>query len=448
MWIKSARFQTDQHVFHSHLRSWSKNVVLVTLLLVSLRWDVTPVNDRETGLDQIIAADRFALADWIVRSLAEKVSAELSATQRTMSDSEQMAFVRAYMQQLDQLQRIENKVQQMFTDPAVKDPYPASLTLRQTRDQLRIDLSARQNIAESILQEQVETELRPEGFALGGQVIPPVRFRFTELPDILIVSRRDKIERIDQRELRTGLTIDMQVQIEETVDKRLNVSSLVEPIGGMATYPTMLPETTSINWLVGVIAHEWTHNYLLLSPVGLNYATDNVARTINETTANIVEREIRERVLKRFYPDLLTARVLMPPDHLAITSLVPTQLLAAADSDIWAQTKFNFNKEMRETRLHTDDLLTQGKIDDAEAYMEQRRVLFVENGYGIRKLNQAYFAFHGAYNDVPGGSPTAGRDPIGPAVQDLRKRSATLGDFLRAIAQVRTLEDVQVSRKS
>jgi hypothetical protein len=66
----------------------------------------------------------------------------------------------------------------------------------------------------------------------------------------------------------------------------------------------------------------------------------------------------------------------------------------------------------------------------------------VKNGYLIRKLNQAYFAFHGAYNATPGGAPSAGRDPIGPSVQALRKRSATLGAFIRSIATVRSVEDM------
>jgi len=45
----------------------------------------------------------------------------------------------------------------------------------------------------------------------------------------------------------------------------------------------------------------------------------------------------------------------------------------------------------------------------------------VRNGYYIRKLNQAYFAFYGAYADVPGGP--AGEDPVGPAVRALRSQS-------------------------
>ena len=71
---------------------------------------------------------------------------------------------------------------------------------------------------------------------------------------------------------------------------------------------------------------------------------------------------------------------------------------------------------MHKTRVHVDELLAEGKIDEAEAYMEQRRQIFVQNGYYIRRLNQAYFAFYGAYADVPGGA--AGEDPVGPFLGD------------------------------
>ena len=50
--------------------------------------------------------------------------------------------------------------------------------------------------------------------------------------------------------------------------------------------------------------------------------------------------------------------------------------------------------------------------------------MFVAHGYGIRKLNQAYFAFYGGYQS---GSPgEGGSDPIGPAVQAIRDQSATI----------------------
>jgi len=72
--------------------------------------------------------------------------------------------------------------------------------------------------------------------------------------------------------------------------------------------------------------------------------------------------------------------------------------------------------------------------------MEARRQEFVAQGYGIRKLNQAYFAFHGAYADEPG---AAGEDPVGPAVRDLRARSPDLHTFVVRVARVTTLAQLQ-----
>ena len=80
---------------------------------------------------------------------------------------------------------------------------------------------------------------------------------------------------------------------------------------------------------------------------------------------------------------------------------------------------------MHTTRVTVDALLAAGKINEAESYMEQRRQLFVQNGYTIRKLNQAYFAFYGAYADVPGGA--AGEDPVGPAVRALARSQQIAG---------------------
>ena len=106
---------------------------------------------------------------------------------------------------------------------------------------------------------------------------------------------------------------------------------------------------------------------------------------------------------------------------------------------------FDFRAEMHETRVHADELLAEGKIDEAEAYMEARRQIFWQNGYLIRKLNQAYFAFYGAYADVPGGA--AGEDPVGPAVRALRAQSKSLADFVNTIAWMTSFEQLQQAVK-
>jgi hypothetical protein len=99
---------------------------------------------------------------------------------------------------------------------------------------------------------------------------------------------------------------------------------------------------------------------------------------------------------------------------------------------------FDFRAEMHETRLATDALLAEGKIDEAETYMEARRIFFLQNGYLLRKLNQAYFSFYGAYADSPGGA--AGEDPVGPAVRALRAQSASLAEFVNRISWMTTFE--------
>jgi hypothetical protein len=107
---------------------------------------------------------------------------------------------------------------------------------------------------------------------------------------------------------------------------------------------------------------------------------------------------------------------------------------------------FDFRAEMHTTRVTADALLAQGKIDEAEAYMEQRRQVFWNNGYLIRKLNQAYFAFHGAYADVPGGA--AGEDPVGPAVRALRAESPSLAAFVNRISWMTSFQQLQEAIKS
>ncbi|HLE74221.1 MAG TPA: hypothetical protein VI688_08250, partial [Anaerolineales bacterium] len=102
---------------------------------------------------------------------------------------------------------------------------------------------------------------------------------------------------------------------------------------------------------------------------------------------------------------------------------------------------FDFRAEMHDTRVRADALLAEGKIEEAEAYMEAQRLIFWDHGYVIRKLNQAYFAFYGSYADSPIGP--AGEDPVGAAVRELRSRSASLIEFVRRMAWLTSFEDLQ-----
>lgn len=91
---------------------------------------------------------------------------------------------------------------------------------------------------------------------------------------------------------------------------------------------------------------------------------------------------------------------------------------------------FEFGPFMRRTRLEVDRLLAAGRVAEAEAFMEAQRRILTENGYTIRKLNQAYFAFHGSY-----AVGTAATDPIGGKLRLLRQQTGTLAAFVQIVAR-------------
>ncbi|MCX6017708.1 MAG: hypothetical protein NTZ50_04260 [Chloroflexi bacterium] len=411
------------------LWQYTKRAAFVLLLMTLLSYETPARTERAGVLDGMLGNARFDLASWVARAAFDKLAYEFSAPHRALSEAEQLHRVRDLMRRIAHVQQLEAQIRMRYTDPTERDPAAATAALRSERDALRSSIDADRPIVEAILQAQAETILREEDFGLLGQPMPPLRFRLTQLPFILIISRRDRIDRIDQRELTVGLAVDDMDRIERSVDSRFDVSSLVTPIGGYGTYPTMLPETSSLRFIVETALHEWTHNYLFFSWVGLSYDRDPTARIINETAATIVQHELGARMMQHFYPDTPDT-----PDEAG-----RARLTAALTSDAVTHPtqRFNFNTEMRLTRMHVDELLAAGHIVDAERYMEQRRAVFVTAGYELRKLNQAYFAFYGAYNAEPGGAPAAGKDTVGPAVQELRARSPSIGEFVRAVAQLR-----------
>jgi hypothetical protein len=327
----------------------------------------------------------------------------------------------------------EDALNKIFADPAVTDKQTASAQIRAELGKLIDQQDALAPIAEAVLQGQISQVAADFGLTTLGQPIPTVLFHSTPVPNALIVSRRNHIEQIANISVSPDLTIDQQASLEDRTDKGLNVASLVVPIGGVGVYPTMIMSTTDLPWLTSTIAHEWTHNYLEFRPLGLLYDKSPELRTMNETTADISGGEIGAEVIKRFYPEFLSAT-------LPATNLLAFPMVHPNPGDM-QRPPFDFRAEMHTTRVNVDALLAVGKITEAEAYMEQRRQLFVKNGYFIRKLNQAYFAFYGAYADIPGGA--AGEDPVGPAVRALRAQSRSLADFINRISWMTSFDQLQ-----
>jgi hypothetical protein len=376
-------------------------------------------------------AVEFDYLDWTLDAVGVKLSQASLDSPFYFDEAQRRQMVSDYLHLIDAILQDEAQLAQVFADPSVADPQASSVDLRAELD----DLYAQQRLlappAEAILEAQLSEILADLDLTTGGQPIPPVLFHITPLPYHLVISPRNIIQQDAAISLLPDLTVDRQVALEEKVAASMDVSALVVPVGGIGSYPTMVMRTTSLDWLADVISHEWIHNWLSLRPLGTNYDGSPELRTMNETTASIAGSEIAVLLLKRYYPALA--------NEVGLESV--SQLLAPIPPGGWPRPQFDFRAEMHLTRVYVDELLQEHKLDEAEAYMEARRQVFWDHGYIIRKLNQAYFAFYGAYADSPGGA--AGEDPVGPAVRALRLQSASLTDFLKTIAEMSSFEQLQ-----
>lgn len=403
------------------LRLYVRPALAFALLVLLMGPEWPAFGDVDFRFQTIVGREqRFDFAGWTVDALGRKAQAVLSGTHRYLPDEAQRAFVLAYLEQVAAVQRLEADIERIYADPAVADPVLAAAGSAAERDALRREMAWRQPLAEAIVQQQVAELLAEEGLAIGGVAWPPVLMTMSPVPYMLIVSPRDRIAQIDSAALVPGLTTEEKEVMESAVFDQLDRSALVVPIGGLGTYPAMIRETGSINWLAEVTAHEWAHHWLSLHPLGVRYLAGPQMRTINETVASMVDLEIGPRVIARYYPEYAP-----PPSSPAAPAEPPA---------------FDFSAEMAETRATVDRLLAGGEIEAAEAYMESRRRVFAANGYPIRKLNQAYFAFYGGYAAEPGGA--AGADPIGPMLRELRQASPSLRAFLEDVSGIKSYDDL------
>ena len=416
-----------------HWRLILQNLVLGLLLAGLLSGGQPMPLTPEARAALVVEGQTYDFTLWTLHAVWFKLEQASLGLPGYLTREARKQAVTDYFRLTGDVMQAEQRLQTLYSDPSVTDVEQSGAALRARLDVLRAQQAAVQPLAESVMEAQVSEVMAAEGLAFLGQPIPPVLAHITPLPYDLVVSPRDHIEQKFAFMLRPDITVDDAERLEARMDAALDVSSLVVPIGGLGAYPTMVQRTTNLRWTLETFAHEWTHNYLNWHPLGIRYGDSPALRTMNETTANIVGKEVGERILAAYYPEQAGAlwgglqTVSWHGEH--------------RDPRDWPRPVFDFRAEMHATRIRVDDLLAQGRIAEAEAYMEQRRQFFWWMGYHIRKINQAYFAFYGAYADVPGGA--AGEDPVGPAVRTLRARSASLGDFVRRMAGLHDFAELQ-----
>ena len=392
------------------LKRWRKGLLVTVLALTVLS---TGFGDyRPSTLDLAVAGHRYSTVGWEVSHLADKWVHKLWDIMPWSSEPSRKERI-AHVLELFELVREADDLERRLSYPQSRTG--GSLSQAQIRqltaevDRIKERRRAIQGEVEETIESEISAVLTQEGLASRiGLIFPPVDAVFTGAPSVLVLSPRDRIDRMETVLLEPGLDDRVRDRIEEAMFKHENLAALVESTGGVATYPSVVSDAFGLRFAITTASHEWLHQWFFFQPLGQHFFDNDDMTTLNETAATIGGREIGDRVYTAITGETVdrSPRAQTPP----------------------APEAFDFNAEMRETRLMTEELLAQGRIEEAEAYMEERRRFMVDNGFFIRKINQAFFAFHGSYAANP-----ASISPINDQLELLRSRSDNLEDFLKTV---------------
>ena len=341
-----------------------------------------------------------------------------------LDEQEKRELVTQYFLLGEEERRLERRVTETSL-PIHGEPATALAEFEEELAQTRVARAKIRDEVEERLEAAIDAAIVEEGlfprglFDTIGINFPPVDFRLEPSPRALIVSPRDRIEIVDATLLDPGIPEEEMDALERRILEEEDLSAIVAGTGGVATFPAVINARYSLQTTLRIAAHEWMHHYLFFHPLGQRYGKNTEMTSINETVASIFGDELGDLVFREY----------------EAAANVPVSLYTFPQSPA-QQEPFDFRQEMRETRLTVEDMLSEGRIEEAEAYMEERRLLMAENGHYIRKLNQAYFAFHGNYGDSP-----ASVSPLFEQLTLLREASPTLGDFIRDMAAVSSQEE-------
>ncbi len=340
---------------------------------------------------------RYSISEWEVRNFPDKW-VHLLRTRlfgREKSEAERLAELERYFELGQDLLGADYALDRAMSGPSSGEVQ----ALQEEVERLAGERSALRDSVEETIESALSTAIREAGLS-GWEsfVFPPVDIRLAGPPIVLLTSPRDRIERQHEVLMEPDISLVVRESLEDRLMEEEDVAAISIQVGGLAAYPASVLDTLSPEYTFRAGAHEWMHHYMAFRPLGQKMFTSGEMVTLNETLADIVGREIGDAARELVFTEEENPSTQESP-------------LPAPESGLHGRDEhFGYREEMRETRLRVDELLAEGKVEEAEAYMEERRLKFVENGYPIRRLNQAYFAFHGTYaENAASSSPIAGQ---------------------------------------
>ncbi len=312
-----------------------------------------------------------------------------------------------------------------YNTALARDDSAASAAAQARIATLLSERNAIRDSVEEFLESALSSEVTLLGLHQSGEFVwPPVDFRIDDTPHVLVTSPRNVIQRDSVRLLKPDISEADKQRIENEIFTNADLSAVVLHTGGLASYPNLVPSDYSLLPLLEVSAHEWLHAYLIFHPLGRAYWSNSDMTSLNETLANLAGKEIGRTVYNSLTGENI--EVLEPP-------YAPSQ--DASDEEGDAEV-FDARLFLHETRKRADELLEMGQIEEAEAYMEARRKVLVDNGHNIRKMNQAYFAFHGLYADGP-----ASTSPLARQMWDIRQQVGNAGELVKTLQTISNYDE-------
>ena len=253
------------------------------------------------------------------------------------------------------------------------------------------------------IEKLIRTEIEKNKILIFNKFLfPKVRFKLDATPNVLIISPKNNIKLTYSILLKQNLTIKEKETIENQIEEKFNVSAIILNIGGIAFYPSLIPKDIDNNKIIKNIIHEWLHQYLVLYDLGQNIYKDNQMLALNETIVSYVSEELARNIIGE-----------------------------AQATNIKSNKINSFNAQIRFTRSITDNLLAKNKIDMAEKFMLSQTSKLNYQGYQIRKINQAYFAFYNSYGTTPQST-----NNILPKLKCIRTKNLKLHEFINKVKNI------------
>lgn len=392
-------------------------------LLMITNGDDVRINPAEKAA----SSHRFDIISWHIKNVPTKWTHLImnSLSRASMTDVEARTLLMRYFNLTQTVNESTNQILWPYPKPTGRGN-PISHELELDRNAVNIESVTRSLRVEEILESAISDVAKDLKLGvLGNFIFPPVDIRLTLPPKVLVTSRRDRIERIHHVLIHPDVRASERELMERDLLRSENLSAVVLDISGVATYPASVHSGAGLKRTLGIAGHEWIHHYLFFKPLGQNMFKSVEMQILTETFADMVGKELGNLA---FYT-------------LAMDSSLGNQksikhAAGASKTHVECCIGFKFNEEMQETRKEVDKLLAVGKIRVAEKYMEQRRKIFVDNGFQIRKLNQAFFAFNQTYAQNP-----ASDSPIGEQLKRYRNAITDLGVFVKNVANFGSYEE-------